>query len=570
MSEDYQGSSRAQSSPKNPIIAGPYMRVSTREQQKGKTVEGQRQSILEEKEEKNWLIVDWYIDDGYSGELQVRPGMDRLLAEIEEKKIEVVPMIDPERLGRNFLVQKILEAEIEERGARIEYLSMPRPRTEDEQMAQDIRGLLGGWERLKIQRRTMTGKLRKAKSGLVVGGKAPYGFHYLGKTRQTPGSYEAIEEQTHWVKEIFRWYGWEGLSVEAIAKRLSNRNVPTQSGNRLWRSSTVHHILTNETYAGVAHYNRHRAVPPKNPQASTGYRRLKNTSREIRDEKEWISIPVTPVIDRDLWDRVQVKLRRNAKASPRNTRHPYLLRGKVICGLCGFPCYGSVSGSILRYQCSNRHRMFPQPKTCTARSVNASALDSAVWESLCQALSHPDRLVSELRRVQEERSTTGDFRRKEYDRLERELEKKKKAEERLLQVFLSDQEMTRDQYQGHVDRIRTERREIEGEKRQIERQMKKTIDLDRIEEQIKFIHAHIDSRLDMLNFDEKKRIVDLLIDRVVVTGNEVKIEGVIPPPANIKTDRLDNVAIASQSSPYEGQNEANLGKLVGIRSILII
>ena len=546
MNENARKPHDLKSSQERPIVVGPYLRVSTKEQQKEKTIESQKQPILEEKEKRNWLIADWYIDDGYSGELKSRPGIDRLIREIEERKIELVVITEPDRLARGFLVQKLFEEDIEEKGARVEYLSMPPPRTEDEQLAQDIRGLLGGWERLKIKRRTMTGKLRKAKAGLFVGGKSPYGFRYLGKTRQTPACYEPIKEQTHWVEEIFHWYAWEGLSAEAIAKRLSNRKVLTPLGNRLWRSSTVHYILTNEVYAGVAHYNRHRSVPPKNPRSSTGYRRMKNTSREMRDEKEWISIPVTPIIDRDLWDRVQVKLRRNAKASPRNTCHLYLLRGKVVCGICASPCYGSVSRSILRYQCGNRHRMFPEPKTCSARSVSASTLDSTIWQSLCQALAHPDRLVSELRKVQEQRSTTGDFRQQEFNRLKRELEKKNKAEERLLEVYLSDEQMTLEQYKGRVDRIRVEKREIETEKQQIERQMKKTIDLDKIEEQIKFLHAHISSRLDMLNFDEKKRIVDLLVDRVIVIGNEVKIEGIIPPLENIKTNRPDNVAIASQ------------------------
>lgn len=547
MNENVQELHDLRPSQERPIVVGPYLRVSTKEQQKEKTIESQKQRILEEKEKRNWLIADWYIDDGYSGELKSRPGIDRLIREIEERKIELVVITEPDRLARGFLVQKLFEEDIEEKGARVEYLSMPPARTEDEQLAQDIRGLLGGWERLKIKRRTMTGKLRKAKSGLFVGGKSPYGFRYLGKTRQTPACYEPIEEQTYWVKEIFRWYAWEGLSAEAIAKRLSNRKVSTPSGNRLWRSSTVHYILTNEVYAGVAHYNRHRAVPPKNPRASTGYPRMKNTSREIRAEEEWIAIPLKkPIIDRDIWDRVQVKLRRNAKASPRNTSHPYLLRGKVVCGICESPCYGSVSRSTLRYQCGNRHRMFPQPKTCSARSVKASTLDSTIWQSLCQALSHPDSLISELRKVQEERSTTGDFRQQEFNRLKRELEKRKKAEERLLEVYLSDEQMTLGQYKGRVDRIRVEKREIETQKRQIERQMKKTIDLNKIEEQIKFLYAHISSRLDMLSFDEKKRIVDLLVDRVIVIGNEVKIEGIIPPLGNIKTNRPNNVAIASQ------------------------
>ena len=176
------------------IVVGPYLRVSTKEQQKEKTIESQKQSILEEKENRNWLIADWYIDDAYSGELKSRPGIDRLVREIEERRIELVVITEPDRLGRGFLVQKLFEEDIKEKGARVEYLSMSPARTEDEQLGQDIRALVGAWERLKIKRRTMSGKLRKAKAGLFVGGKAPYGFRYLEKTRQTPGCHEPIEE----------------------------------------------------------------------------------------------------------------------------------------------------------------------------------------------------------------------------------------------------------------------------------------------------------------------------------------------------------------------------------------
>ena len=131
--------------------------------------------------------------------------------------------------------------------------------------------------------------------------------------------------------------------------------------------------------------------------------------------------------------------------------------------------------------------MFPEPKTCSARSVSASTLDSTIWQSLCQALAHPDRLISELRKVQEEKTTTRDFRQQELNRLERELEKRKKAEERLLEVYKYDEQMTLEQYGHEAQKIRIEKRQIEREKQQIERQIKKTIDLEKIEKQMNFL-----------------------------------------------------------------------------------
>ncbi len=291
MNDSFAGRDYPEESQSRKRRSAPYLRISNKEKEGGQSIEIQLERIKEAAEERRWELLDPYIDDGYSGELLERPGIDRLLDEIEQKRIEVVPITEPDRLARGGLhLQKLLEEEIKERGALVEYLSLRPAKNEDEQLGHDIRGVVSGWERSKIKRRTMRGKLKKARSGFIVGGKAPYGFHYLAKTEQTPGGYEPIEEEVHWVKEMFRWYAWENLSVEGVTERLTEKKVPTQSGNRLWRTSTVHHILTNETYAGIAYYNRRRSVPPKNPRGLTGYRRLKNTSRQTRAPLDYISI----------------------------------------------------------------------------------------------------------------------------------------------------------------------------------------------------------------------------------------------------------------------------------------
>ena len=44
------------------------------------------------------------------------------------------------------------------------------------------------------------------------------------------------------------------------------------------------------------------------------------------------------------------------------------------------------------------------------------------------------------------------------------------------------------------------------------------------------------SGLELLTFEEKRKIVDLLVDRVVVAGDKVRIEGVLPPPGDPQSD----------------------------------
>lgn len=525
-----------------------YGRTSSREQEREQTAQIQIERATRAIEKRGYELVAKYVDEGISGELLERPALDRLLEEMEEKQIEVVLITEPDRLAREFYVQQFLQRQIKDNGARVEFLSMPPAKSEDEQLGHDLMGLVSGWERKKIKQRTLRGKLKKAKDGFVVGGKAPYGYRYIPRTRETRGCYEIIEKQARWVREIFDWCAAEGLSAEAIARRLTEEGIPTRSGGPVWRRSTVYNMLKNETYAGTAQYNKHRSIPPKNPQKRLHYRRLKNTSRELRPKEEWIAIGVPRIIDRQTWERAQEQLKRNARGSPRNTRHPYLLRGKAFCGLCDLPCYGFPSRSNLLYQCSDRYHRSPFHKICPAKSVDASTLDSLVWEGIFNALAHPHILIPQLKELQKAEADKADYHMQEHERLGRRLNKLEKAEARAAELYAYDEGMTPKQYKEQVQKIRLEKETVKREKDEQEELIGKVIDWQEAEAELNFLYADVASRLHMLSFEEKRRIVGLLVDKVTVAGNKVRIQGVIPPVRNLPTDSpSDTVAIASKS-----------------------
>jgi len=531
------------------LNGAPCIRVSTGEQKKQQTAQIQHQKIIQFGKEQDINLLDPYIDEGYSGELSERPDLHRLLDDIEEKEIDLVILTEPDRLAREFGVQKFIQRQIEEKGALLWFLSAPPAETEDQQVGIDILGLLAGWERGKIKQRTMDGKTKKAKDGYIVGGKAPYGYLYLPRTRERRGYYEINEDEAQWVRKILGWCASEGLSTEAIARRITDQGILTQSGGSVWKKTTIYNMLKNETYAGVAHYNKHQSIPPRNWQTAGRYRRVKNSSRKLRKKDEWIPIPVPAIIDRETWEQAQTQLKRNAKRSPRNTRHPYLLRGKVFCGLCDLPCYASVSRSNLLYQCSNRHRNSPFPKTCSAKSVSAPALEFTVWGALFKALSHPDVLFPQLKELDKAEATTPDYFKQEVKRLNKKLKRLKRAETRAAELYQYDEGMTLREYKDQVQKIRLEKERVKGEKEQLERQVKRRIDWEEAEAHLKFLHAGIIARLHMLSFEEKRKIVELLIDKVIVTGDKVRIDGIIPPISNLSTGSPEDVHIASTSSP---------------------
>ena len=87
---------------------GGYLRLSHEDEEKHKeesnSIANQRDLIdMFLKDEKDLKIVDYYIDDGFTGTDFNRPGFQRLLTDIKNGKINAVVVKDLSRLGRNYI-----------------------------------------------------------------------------------------------------------------------------------------------------------------------------------------------------------------------------------------------------------------------------------------------------------------------------------------------------------------------------------------------------------------------------------------------------------------------------------
>ena len=80
--------------------AGVYVRVSTQEQaQEGYSIGAQKERLLSYCKAKDWLVVDVYVDGGFSGSSLDRPAMTKLIEDIE--KLDVVLVYKLDRLSRS-------------------------------------------------------------------------------------------------------------------------------------------------------------------------------------------------------------------------------------------------------------------------------------------------------------------------------------------------------------------------------------------------------------------------------------------------------------------------------------
>ena len=101
-----------------------------------------------------------------------------------------------------------------------------------------------------IAERSRRGKRYRAKAGSVnVLSGAPCGYRYHKKREISVAYYEPIERETQVVRNVFKLYTEDGLSIGAIARQLNDQGISTRTGKKGLRGSKVMHQSGAETLA---------------------------------------------------------------------------------------------------------------------------------------------------------------------------------------------------------------------------------------------------------------------------------------------------------------------------------
>lgn len=261
---------------------GLYIRLSKEDDREGQSesVANQLSMLTEFASQQRLDVYDTYIDDGWSGTNFDRPAFQRLIADIEAKKVNMVITKDLSRLGRDYIMTgHYMERYFPEH--RVRYLSLlDGVDTGVDSTANDItpfRAIMNDMYAKDISKKISSVKHDKQRKGLFIGGKAVYGY----KLHPTEKNKIIIDEEAApIVRRIFQM-ALEGMSCRQIAVRLNGEGVPTPAAyagiavshpgpySGLWSSERISDMLQNETYIG----NMVRAVAESsaiNPRSVSG------------------------------------------------------------------------------------------------------------------------------------------------------------------------------------------------------------------------------------------------------------------------------------------------------------
>src|ERR1700730_6354120 len=232
-----------------------YARVSSDRQKENHTIASQTAALIEYAQKNRYRVPSEWVfqDEGYSGAILVRPGLEALRDLAAEGQIAAALVYSPDRLSRKYAYQVLLSEELSRCGVELIFLKAPAGATPEDQLLVQFQGMIAEYERTQIAERCRRGKKHMAQEGGVnVLSGAPYGYRYVKKSDTSAAFYEVMEVEAKVVRMVFETYTQQGLSINAIARLLNERQTATRTGKRRWEQSTVWGMLRNPAYRGAA------------------------------------------------------------------------------------------------------------------------------------------------------------------------------------------------------------------------------------------------------------------------------------------------------------------------------
>jgi site-specific DNA recombinase len=552
-----------------------YARVSTTRPAQEQSIEQQLERLQAHgaaHPEQAWEVRSEHIyrDVGVSGRSMRRPGLDQLRDAVAAGALDLVLITAPDRLARHYVHQMLLLEEWEHVGCRVEFLDRPMSQDPHDHLLLQIRGAVAEYERTLIAERMRRGRLRKFQAGLLLPWtRAPYGYRMSVERPRDPAGVWVDEAEAAVVREIFTRYLEPGGTLAGLAKHLQARAVPTPSGKGCWTLSMLRRVLTNPTYTGQVYAGRLRMQAARTRQSALRPIRPAGQTRTVTAPETWIPVAQIPaLVSQEQFDTVQARLAQNRQFARRhNTTHHYLLRALVSCGLCHLGCVGrQVHPGYTYYQCRGKLPTIHtgREQKCSARFIPAAQLDELVWQDLCDVLTHPASLTQALERAHAAQWTPQSLRSRR-ESLRRGCVSLQQQVERLTEAYLQAV-IPLPEYQRRRHELEQRLDALAQQVSQLEAQAQAEHELTERVANVEQFCRRVQAGLVQASFEQKRQLVELLIDRVVVTDGDVELRYVIPTtPASeqvrfchLRTDYFDSSSWADAMEVGKCSNHGSI------------
>ena len=340
-----------------------YTRKSSEEglEQEFNSLHAQREAceaFVASQRSEGWVLVrDRYDDGGISGGTLERPGLKRLLSDIEDGLVDVVVVYKIDRLSRSLADFSKLVEVFDRHG--VTFVSVTQSFNTTTSMGRLTLNILlsfAQFEREVTAERIRDKVAASRRKGMWMGGVPPYG--YCVENRKLVVD-EAAAKHVRWIFARLIEIG----SGMQLAREVGARGICTPRGNRIDKKF-IYRMLSNRAYIGEA-VHKGQSYPGEHE----------------------------AIIDRETWGRVHVILKESPRKRASRTRAdtPALLKGLLFGpdGAAFSPTHTRKGGRLYRYYVS-QSVLKHGAGSCPVGRVPAGEIEAAVIDQLRAVFRQPE------------------------------------------------------------------------------------------------------------------------------------------------------------------------------------
>ena len=427
-------------------ITALYCRLSQDDGNVGDSMSIQSQKAILEKfaREMGKVAYAFYVDDGYSGTNFQRPSFQRMIADIEDGKIDTVITKDLSRLGRNYL----------ESGAYIEvffpqhhvcYIAVNDGVDSEQSGGLDItpfKNILNEFYSRDISKKVKSGKHIRALEGKFMGTTAPFGYMKDPQDK----NHLIVDEATAPTVRLIYSLALEGYGTNRIGKVLYEREIPKPSYYKQeffsqhdsgsddywydWKQEVITRIIRNPVYKGGMYV--HGTSKPTFKCKGRGY--IRRADREVLENVH------EAVVTKEVWQTANDIIDRHTKVKPCTSGYENIFRGLLKCPDCGQTLLIHTDNrnpdrdllDKTYYQCTTYRKK--GANFCTAHRISAGDIENAIKADIdrhaVKAMKDKEKFINNVLLSMNESSA------ERSEKIKAEIEKLKKRNAELDQMYI--------------------------------------------------------------------------------------------------------------------------------------
>lgn len=453
-----------------------------------------------------------YADNGFSGKNTDRPEYKHMIEDIKTKKIDKVIVYKLDRISRSILDFSNMMCLFQEMN--VAFVSATEHFDTSSPMGRAMLNIcivFAQLERETIQQRVADAYTSRSKKGIYMGGKIPYGYTKVPITIQgiKTSMYEPLKDEADDIRFIYEMYARPEITLGDVTRALSKKGLTLNRRGKLWSTSRLSEFLQNPiyTFADKEMYDfyKEQGVDIVNSvDQFTG-----ETSLYLfKSSNNLVIAPHIGIIDSDTWLKCRRKLAQNRQVTPHKSIK-FIFSGKVKCGYCGYSL--TTAGSKRK----NGYVYYLVDMGKTYYHVCKHKMPTIRTDELEEQLSkHIKEKIKTLTLRKKDNQLNKDH---ELQKLLAEQEKINNEIDNILKALTSTSNALAMSY------IENKITELDKQKQQVAAEIEIVKKRHQSLEQTSSNLTHVAQKWDKLSFEDKRAVVEVLIDHISVFKDHIDI-----------------------------------------------